>query len=136
MTMPVGPLDHFTIRVEPAALAAVRTFYVKALGLVEGARPNFAFHGHWLYTGEQAVVHLAGVVQADETTVPNATGSLDHIAFKAAGLAEARSRLRAAGISWREAPVPGMALHQIFITDPCGVMLELTFDAAELQALP
>ena len=36
-------------------------------------------------------------------------------------------------MDWREAPVPGVPLHQIFLLDPVGLKIELTFDAAELH---
>ena len=134
--MPVSALDHFTLRVDATALAAARAFYVEVLGLTDGPRPDFVFPGHWLYAGERALVHLAGLPPAQAGRTVSTTGKLDHIALRATGLADVRSRLRAAGVPWREAPVPGFALHQLFVTDPFGLSLELTFDAAELGLAP
>lgn len=131
--MRVGRLDHYTLRVEPRELPALRAFYVDVLGLREGERPDFTFPGHWLYVDSKAVVHLAGLGQADESA--GATGRLDHISMTASGLEATRSHLGRLGVAWREAPVPGTALHQIFLHDPCGLMLELTFDlVAEAEA--
>ena len=31
-----------------------------------------------------------------------------------------------------EAPVPGMPIHQLFVRDPVGLQIELSFDAAEV----
>jgi hypothetical protein len=38
------------------------------------------------------------------------------------------ARFRAAGLDWREFLVPGTALWQLFVYDPSGVQLELTFE--------
>ena len=137
--MDVLHIDHFTLRVAPADLPALLRFYTQVLGLREGARPAFKFPGHWLYAGGQAVVHLAGNAVADEGPAQAAlpTGKLNHIALRTTGLAETRAHLAHAGIDWREAPVPGVPLHQVFLHDPVGLKIELTFDAVELaQAGP
>lgn len=132
--MIVGHLDHYTLRVEPGALPALRAFYVDVIGLRDGARPHFLFPGHWLYAGERAVVHLAGLAgpeegEVDERTTP-ATGRLDHISMTASGLAATRSHLAGRKVAWSEAPVPSTTLHQVFLRDPCGLKIELTFDLA------
>jgi len=38
-----------------------------------------------------------------------------------------RQRLSERGVAFREAPVPGFPMHQIFVHDPAGLMIELTF---------
>lgn len=126
----LGPIDHLTLRVRPDELTALRAFYVDVLGLRDGARPDFDFPGHWLYAGERAIVHLAGVADGGEGRAGE-TGALDHVALAARGLADTRERLAAHGVPWREAPVQGLPLHQVFLRDPAGLKLELTFDAAE-----
>lgn len=127
-------IDHFTLRVAPGDLSMLRSFYVEVLGLREGTRADFDFPGHWLYAGTQAIVHLAGNQQTGEAPVsPDLpTGRLNHVALRARGLAAMRIRLEAHGIDWREAPVPGLPVHQLFLRDPVGLQLELSFDAAEL----
>lgn len=127
-------IDHFTLRVGPSELPALRDFYARVLGLREGPRPDFDFPGHWLYCGGAAVVHLAGNQPPGEPAVVPAlpTGRLNHVSLRARGLARTREHLQALDIDWAEAPVPGMALHQIFLRDPAGLKIELTFDAAEL----
>ena len=127
-------IDHFTLRVAPAALPDLLHFYTRVLSLRDGPRPAFTFPGHWLYAGESAVVHLAGV-EAEVTVADEggrATGKLDHVSLRATGLAVTRRRLAELNVPWREAPVPGKALHQVFLRDPIGLQIELTFDAAEL----
>ena len=127
-------IDHFTLRVAPAALPDLLQFYTRVLSLRDGPRPAFAFPGHWLYAGDSAVVHLAGT-DPDGSAVGEggkATGKLDHISLRATGLAATRRRLTELNMPWREAPVPGAVLHQVFLRDPVGLQIELTFDAAEL----
>ena len=132
--MEITGLDHYTLRVAPSELQGLRSFYVDVLGLREGPRPDFDFPGHWLYAGALAAVHLAGNQPAGEPPVRAdlPTGRFNHVALRASGLASTRGRLRALGIEWQEASVPGMPLHQVFLRDPAGVQIELSFDAAEL----
>lgn len=132
-TMALEGLDHFTIRVVPEQLGAVRCFYVEVLGLTEGARPGFSFPGHWLYLGGRPVVHLAGRA-ADDLPQSAETGSIDHIAFSARGLERMRAHLRELGTEFREQPVPGQALYQLFLTDPAGILVELNYPGEEAKA--
>lgn len=130
--MTLTGMNHMTINCAPADLAALRAFYVAALGLAEGRRPDFPFPGHWLYLDGNPVVHLAGRASLPAGAKAPAPGSagFDHVAFTATGLEAARARLSAAGIRFDEAPVPGFPLHQIFLTDPLGQKIELTFSTA------
>ena len=112
-------LDHVTILCRD--LARSRAFYAEALGLIDGDRPPFDFLGAWLWLDGRAVVHLVGGRNRGTTE----TGSFDHVAFAASGLEATRARLAKSGIPFREAAVPGLPLHQIFLTDPDGVMIEL-----------
>jgi len=130
--MQLSGLDHMTINCGVGDLARVRDFYVAALGLEEGRRPDFPFPGHWLYLNGRPVVHLAGRTSLADGTMGPARGSagFDHVSFTAAGLEAARERLAGAGIAFEEAPVPGFPLHQFFLTDPLGQKIELTFSTA------
>ena len=49
--MPLS-LNHYSICT--ADLEASRRFYVDALGLGVGPRPEFPFSGRWLYAGDTA----------------------------------------------------------------------------------
>ena len=134
--MQIHHIDHFTLCVAPQALHGLRDFYVGVLGLREGARPDFPFPGPWLSAGGHAVVHLAGNASPGEAAgAPGAlhTGKLNHVALRASGLRRMREHLAQLGIEWGEAPVPGAPLHQIFLRDPVGLKIELTFDAAERE---
>jgi hypothetical protein len=61
------------------------------------------------------------------------TGTVDHMAFAATGLADMRARLARHGIAYRERTVPSLGLHQVFFEDPSGVTIELNYPAAEAQ---
>lgn len=130
--MAVEMLEHFTVRCTD--LDRTRNFYVEFIGLRLGPRPAFDFSGYWLYLGDQPVVHLVlesewddGRAPRDPLLPPPETGALDHIAFRGADLQGTRAKLRAQGIAFRERPVPGKPLHQLFVHDPDGVMIELNF---------
>ena len=124
--MRIAGLDHVNIRCRKQDLPALRRFWGEVVGLTEGARPDFDFPGIWFWSGERAVVHIAARLP-DGAPIPKETGPFGHIALRTEGLEEARKRLAALGVPFREAPVPGFPLHQIFLNDPTGLMVELTF---------
>ena len=142
-------LNHFSIRT--VDLDACERFYCGLLGLKKGPRPPFPFPGLWLYAGEtdrydNAAVHIIGIDRndpeglkkylgdRDETSLAG-SGAVDHVAFFATGLKETLERLKAQGIEGRERTVPVLGLHQVFIDDPNGIVVELNFPAAEKAAL-
>jgi catechol 2,3-dioxygenase-like lactoylglutathione lyase family enzyme len=142
-------LNHFSIRT--LDLAATKDFYVSVLGLQDGPRPDFPFPGYWLYQGPlneyvNAAVHLIGIDANDSTGLSNylggrkeqqlkGSGALDHVAFFATGLVTMLSRLQLLGIESRRRDVPGLGLHQLFLDDPNGIVVELNYPFAEKQAL-
>ena len=142
-------LNHYSIR--SYDLDACRRFYADVLGLVVGPRPDFPFPGLWLYAGDtavwaNAVVHIIGIDRQDpaglnqylgdrDNSALQGSGAIDHVAFFATGLAAMRSSLAALGIAKRERTVPGIGLHQVFVDDPNGIVVELNYPAAEAAAL-
>ena len=142
-------LNHFSIRTTD--LEASRRFYADVLGLSVGPRPDFPFPGLWMYRGDHAdvanaVVHLIGIDRNDpnglkqylgernETSLAG-SGAVDHIAFFADGLAGMLAQLERQGVACRERTVPSIGLHQLFLEDPSGVVIELNYPAAEKSAL-
>ena len=141
-------LNHFSIRT--LDLEASRAFYVDLLGLQVGPRPAFPFPGLWLYQGPttsyaNAAVHIIGLDRNDPSGLQaylgvrdeaslHGSGAVDHVAFFATDLPDMMARLTAAGVAWRERTVPGVGLHQIFLDDPNGVMVELNYPVSEKQA--
>ncbi len=119
--MTVRSLDHYTIRT--ADLDASVAFYVDVLGLRHGERPAFTFPGAWLYCGDSPTVHLIGGNGPKDA----GTGAIDHVAFRAGGLAEFTDRLRRLGIPFDERTPPGTRTRQVFVKDPDGLTVELNF---------
>lgn len=143
--MPVGKLDHYSIRT--LDIEASRRFYTEVMGFSVGFRPPFKFPGIWLYNGAQypettGVVHIIGIDPNDPQGLKDylgdrdvaslqGTGTVDHMAFAATGLADMRTRLQAQNIAFRERTVPSLGIHQVFFVDPSGVTIELNYPAAE-----
>jgi catechol 2,3-dioxygenase-like lactoylglutathione lyase family enzyme len=124
--MPVEVLEHYTIRC--ASLERTRDFYADIVGLTVGPRPNFNFAGYWLYCGGSPVIHLVEA-RGSQAATPgeHSTGALDHVAFRGVDLEKTRAHFRANGIAFTENAVPDFELHQIFLHDPDGIMVELNF---------
>jgi catechol 2,3-dioxygenase-like lactoylglutathione lyase family enzyme len=142
-------LNHYSVRTTD--LEASRHFYADVLGLTVGPRPDFPFPGLWMYRGDHAevanaVVHLIGIDRDDpagleeylgdrDVSALKGSGALDHIAFFADGLAGMLAHLRAQAVVFRERTVPSIGLHQLFLDDPCGIVIELNYPASEKAAL-
>lgn len=138
-------LNHFSIR--SADLAACERFYVGVLGLTVGPRPDFPFPGLWIYRGDHAdpanaVVHIIGQDKAAPQGLDNylgerdeaglqGSGAVDHIAFFTEGMAAMVAHLKAQDVPYRHRVVPAIGLQQLFLTDPCGVVIELNYPASE-----
>ena len=126
--MGIGILQHINIRT--GDLAGTVKFWEEAIGLKVGDRPNFQFPGAWLYSGDEAVMHLIDVSGMDETARTE-TGCIDHVAFAAEGFETLKTQLKAQGYAFEERIVPGGRLWQLFVRDPNGVLCELNFEAAK-----
>ncbi len=118
--MRIQGVDHINIStIDPDRC---RDFYCQVLGLATGYRPPFESKGHWLYAGDQPIVHISATEQ-----VRNGESALEHIAFAVEGYDETRRNLDAHGQTYRCYDVPATSAKQIFITDPDGVNVELNF---------
>ncbi len=117
-------LYHIAIKTEN--LAATRKFYVDILGLREFPR--------WIgcaQPGGLAIMHIyaGGPALGPEGKAPAGTAAIDHVSLSCSGYRSYVSRFKAAGLDWREFIVPGTSLWQLFVYDPSGVQLELTFES-------
>jgi len=153
--MEIKRVDHYSIRTPD--LEASRRFYTDVIGLKEGPRPPFNFPGYWMYSGEPPAdlhnsarnygfVHLMGfdpdnpqslndyVGEREAATPQSGTGALDHVAFAATGREAMIERCRRHKVEFFERAVPLLGLHQMFIKDPNGVMIELNYPASEVPA--
>ena len=124
--MALDALDHYTIQCED--LSQTRNFYCDGLGLEDGPRPNIGIPGHWLYCGGAPVVHLMALRAAPAET-GNETGAFDHIAFRGTDAGAMIARLKARNIDYRENRLADFGLHQVFVRDPNGIMVEMNFRA-------
>ena len=145
--MPIGKLDHFSIRT--LDVEASRRFYTEVMGFNVGFRPPFNFPGLWMYNGPQhpettGVVHIIGIDLNDpqglkeylgdrDLDTLSGTGTVDHLAFAATGLSGMCERLKKHHVAFREPTVPSLNLHQVFFEDPSGVTIELNYPATEVQ---
>jgi catechol 2,3-dioxygenase-like lactoylglutathione lyase family enzyme len=125
--MPVTALHHYTIRCTPDELPPLVDFYTRVLRLQVGARPDIPAPGAWLYAEGQPIVHLYAHLSTPDAPVQPVTGHLDHISFRSHGLEEMRQHLAAAGVPYAEAPIPGWNIQQLFLHDPRGMKIEMTF---------
>jgi catechol-2,3-dioxygenase len=126
--MPIQAFNHFNLRAERALLERLRDFYVDVVGLREGPRPPFDFHGYWLYLQDKAVLHLAEVPAGASSPQ---RGTFDHVAFTCTGLAATEAELRRRDVAFRRAQVPGTTQIQLFLRDPAGNGVEFNFQDAD-----
>ncbi|MGI9413135.1 MAG: VOC family protein [Hyphomicrobiales bacterium] len=128
--MPLQRLDHVNLRT--TRLDAMIAWYGRVLGMHMGDRPPFPFPGAWLYSGDDATVHLIGV-----DGEPQAGGalSLEHFAFSATGLGAMLAALERDAVPYKLADVPGFGIIQINLWDPDGNHLHVDFKAEEADGL-
>jgi len=129
--MPISHLYHVAIKSNDLDLSI--RFYQEVLGFTLSPRPNFAHRGAWLaVNGEAPIIHLyqAGPGVADGLPTALGSAAIDHVSIFATGFQDFIARFRAHDLPWREYDIPTAGLYQLFVYDPSGVMLELTFDAA------
>lgn len=121
------------VAIKTADLATTVAFYTKVLGLRETARPDFGYPGAWLAVptpvGTAAIhIYAGGPALGPDGKVDLGTGAIDHISITAVGWEAACARLDQFGLPWRAFLIPHTTYWQIFVYDPSGVQLELTFD--------
>ena len=131
----------FHVAIKTADLAKTRWFYCDLLGLAEVARPDFGYPGAWIAVPTpvgEAIIHIyaGGPALGPEGKTPSGSGAIDHISLTAVGYHDFIARFRRQGIDWREFLVPNTTYWQLFVYDPSGVQLELTFDGRAEQGEP
>jgi catechol-2,3-dioxygenase len=105
-------------------------FYCEVLGLSLGDRPPFTEFGYWLYAGDQAVLHLSEASENEIHSVETVT-PFGHAAFACTGRAAFERHLSENGIDYEVARVPDGGPIQLFLNDPAGNGIELSFAAEE-----
>jgi extradiol dioxygenase family protein len=138
--MVINGLFHVAIKTNDLELT--RNFYCETLGLKETFRPDFGFPGAWIgcpIPGGQAIIHIyaGGPVFSSDGKAPTGSSAIDHLSLSCSGYHEFRSKFIESGYPFKEFLVPGTSLWQLFVYDPSGVQLELTFEgSAESGAVP
>jgi len=125
--MQVHGIGHLNLRASPETIERLRRFYIDVVGLHEGARPMFRSGscGYWLYAGDRDVLHLTIAENGGADGQP--PGVFNHVAFECDDLASTLARLDASGIAYETDIVGELHQTQLFLTDPTGIGVELTF---------
>jgi catechol 2,3-dioxygenase-like lactoylglutathione lyase family enzyme len=128
-----GKLFHTAIKT--ADLGATVRFYTEVLGMVVAERPPIPFPGAWLkppQAGADASIHVYAGDAAKEADGSVQTGSsaIDHVSVVCQGYRDFQARFESFGLPYRENIVPATPFWQLFVYDPNGIQLELTFHAA------
>lgn len=131
----------FHVLVKTNDLEQTLRFYKGILGLREVERPAFGNPGAWLACPQPTggiIIHVwaGGPLFERDGPTPDGTATIDHVSLTAIGHAGFRLRFAAAGLPWREGTIPNSTLFQMFVYDPNGVQIELTFDLDAEAPLP
>jgi len=129
---PVLGLAHVAIKA--ADMPATIAFYCRVLGFAQVERPAFNFPGAWLgIPDSEALIHLYAGARAQNAAGSYDVGSaaVDHVSLWARGYEAQRVRFSQFKLSYMSQPVPGRDLAQLFVYDPNGVMIELTYRLSE-----
>lgn len=124
--MALNHIDHYLLRAKD--IEKSKLFYTEVLGMRVGYRPPFSFFGYWLYLKDKPVVHM---VQASTNKIiksSNNVSAINHIAFNADNFEKTLNYFNKLGIPVEHQIVPEEnGAHQLFITDPDGIKIELNF---------
>lgn len=120
-------LNHFNITASRLLIEEVKRFYTDVIGLTVGPRALLNHEGYWLYAGSVAIVHLS-VHYAIEAAIPAQKSHFNHISLSCVGLSLAIAKLNATRTPYRIIELSSRGQTQLFVTDPAGIGVELTFD--------
>lgn len=124
--MCVSGLNHFNISASRDLIEQVKRFYTDVIGLALGPRAHLDHEGYWLYAGCTPIVHLS--IRMGMPAVSNAQkGYFNHISLGCVGLRSAIAKMIATQTPYRLIQLPDIHQTQLFVTDPAGIGVELTF---------
>ena len=143
-TRTVTGLNHFNITASPALIEQVKAFYIDIIGLTIGPRAQLDHDGYWLYAGNAPILHLSArqpIKNAnpkgsnlDSTIETNLEqcritchGFFNHISLSCTGLQNTLDQLIKTQTPYRVAKLKDLHQTQVFLTDPAGIGVELTF---------
>jgi glyoxylase I family protein len=118
-------LDHVTIRT--GNLPKTKAFFETVFDLVEKPRPQIIqrIPGHWLFQGEQPIVHL---ISGYGESVDFTTNNIDHVGFKLEGYQKFKKKLEDLKINYSLMDIEELRERRIFFKTPDGVLLEAVFN--------
>jgi catechol-2,3-dioxygenase len=126
MRMSIIGLNHFNLRASRPLLEQLKEFYCVVLGLAQGERPPLGSAGYWLYAGTVCILHLSEAAHDEDRSAGVAT-TFDHIAFTCTDRPEMEARLKRNNVTFRVGTVPALSITQLFLQDPAGNGVELSF---------
>ena len=121
-------LDHANVRLRPQDLPAALGFYRDLLGLrkARGRTSPSPAPGCMPAGGRSSISPAATRWNRPPARPPACPSNTSPSARRACPRCARSSPPRA--LPYAEAPLPGFPLHQLFLTDPFGLRVELTFD--------
>lgn len=121
-------LDHVTLRTTD--LIRTKNFFLAIFDLKEGNRPAAIqrIPGHWLYSGDEPVLHLIGSQGVGDDRTAEAW---DHAAFRMTGYAGFRAKLESMGIPYSPMDLPDIGERRLFLRAPGGSLIETVFRGAD-----
>jgi catechol 2,3-dioxygenase-like lactoylglutathione lyase family enzyme len=131
--MKVEAIDHVNIRT-PDVVGTSR-FLSEVLGLEIGDTPGMPDRTKacWMHdSGGRAVIHLGTAAigypwESNPQAAAPGSGRIHHVALRCNGYESMCDRLRSQGRSFHSNDVTQIALRQLFIEEPNGILLELNF---------
>ena len=139
-TLQVSGLNHFNITASQQLLEDVKQFYTDVVGLRLGPRAQLDHSGYWLYAGALPIVHLSALPDtdigmdagtnastSDRGELAACRTSFNHISLNCSGLSAAIHLLNCQSIPYKVIELPDIGQTQIFVKDPAGIGVELTF---------
>jgi catechol 2,3-dioxygenase-like lactoylglutathione lyase family enzyme len=132
--MAVSTLDH--VNISSCCLPETIAFYTELLGM-EARAPmgGDMAKAAWIYAADgRPVIHVGArpegvdfLGEAASEVPVSGSGVVHHIALACTDYAGTRARLESSGHKLRFSDLPRIALRQIFIHDPNGILVELNF---------
>jgi catechol 2,3-dioxygenase-like lactoylglutathione lyase family enzyme len=132
----ISRIHHINIRSTPEKMDATRDFYRDLLGMEEGYRQPFKGHGYWMWRDNHPWVHISTTGPKENPVLQpeSMDAGFGHIAFDSTGYQDFKDLLAEKGMKYEEHPTPDKDMMQIFFPDPNGVVVEMVFAIAEVEA--
>lgn len=124
----VHNLHH--VNIETSKFEETRAFYEDLLGLTVGRRAKFPTRGYWMYLRNEPILHLLEIPEGTGEAPNrdrNRVNRVDHFGVMVSGLQETIEFLEARGYKYARAGVRDDRMLRLFVEDPNGVIVELSF---------